>query len=605
MAEACARATGVAQLYPTAEGFKELSYPELYARARSAARGLIELGIQPCDRVAILSRTRAEWTQADLAVMFATATLVPIYDTNWPDEVRYVLEHSGARLIFCEDATQVAKLDHAGRPPSLEHIVLLDGEHPDALSLDELVARGSGADDAEIESRLAAVRPDDVATLVYTSGTTGPPKGCKLTQHALWVNASMVIDLLPLRSDTVFYIFLPLAHVLTRMVQLVVLRIGATLSYWSGSMEKVLEDLEAIRPTHLPSVPRVFEKGYARAHATAAEGGPVKQALFRAASATGRRAAAYRRAGKPLPPGLRVAHLAADRVVLSRVRNVFGGRVELAVCGGAPIDPAVLEFFDGCGVPVLEGYGMTETSAVTTLNPLEGRRFGTVGPPLPGSEVRIAEDGEILLRGPHLFAGYEEDDAATAEAYRDGWLHTGDVGVLDADGYLTLTGRKKEIVVTSSGKNVSPANIELALTGSTWISQAVVHGDRRPYLVALVALDPVEALKRAREVGVEADDIGQIAADERVHAELKREIAEINARFAPIAQVKRFCLLPRELSQQEGEITASLKIKRGLVQERYAQHIDRLYGDRPGPVDVWLERTRASEQSQPAASSTA
>ena len=590
---------GVAQRQPTRDGWTDLSYPELHARVRALAHGLISLGVQPGDRVAVLSRTRAEWTQADLAILFAGATLVPIYETNSAHEVAYVLEHSRARVVFCEDAGQVAKLRTADGLGGVEHAIVMEGGHADAVGFADLLARGAaGGDDAELDARRAAIKPDDLATLVYTSGTTGPPKGCRLTQRALVTDATMVIEHLPLAPGNVFFTFLPLAHVLTRMVQLVALRVGGTLAYWSGSMDTILDDLTAIRPTHLPSVPRVFEKAYMRARQTATEGGPAKRRIFEAASAIGMRAAARRRRGLPLPPALRLAHAVADRLVLSRVRDVFGGRVELAVCGGAPVDASVLEFFDACGIPVLEGYGLTETSAVTTLNPLEGRRLGTVGPALPGAEARIADDGEILLRGPHLFAGYDGDPAATAEAMRDGWLYTGDLGTLDADGYLTLIGRKKEIVVTSSGKNVSPANIELALTGSPWISQAVVHGDRRPYLVALLALDPVEAPRMARELGVEASDPAALAADERVQAELAKVVAGVNARFAPIEQVKRFHLLDRELSQLEGEITASLKIKRGLVQERHAGALDRLYGQARGATDVWIERDRPAAGNQ-------
>ena len=592
--------SGVAQRQPTAAGgWTDLSYPELHARVRALAHGLISLGVEPGDRVAILSRTRAEWTQADLAILFAGATLVPIYETNSADEVAYVLEHSCARIVFCEDATQVAKLRAADRAGAVRHAVVMDGSHPDAVALADLLARGAaGGDDAELDARRAAIAPDDLATLVYTSGTTGPPKGCRLTQRALIADAEMVVEHLPLGPGNVYFTFLPLAHVLTRMVQLVALRVGGTLAYWSGSMDTVLDDLTAIRPTHLPSVPRVFEKAYMRARQTAIEGGPAKRRIFEAASAIGTRAAARRRRGLALPPALRLAHAVADRLVLSRVRDVFGGRVELAVCGGAPVDASVLEFFDACGIPVLEGYGMTETSAVTTLNPLEGRRFGTVGPALPGCEVRIAPDGEILLKGPNLFAGYDGEPAATVEAMRDGWLYTGDLGTLDDDGYLTVIGRKKEIVVTSSGKNVSPANIELALTGSPWISQAVVHGDRRPYLVALLALDPVEAPRLARELGLAVDDPAALAGDERVQAELAKAVAEVNARFAPVEQVKRFHLLDRELSQPAGEVTASLKIKRGLVQERYAGELERLYGEARGSTDVWIERDRPAAGEQ-------
>ncbi|MBA2645048.1 MAG: AMP-binding protein, partial [Solirubrobacterales bacterium] len=286
---------GVAQRYPAAGGWVELTYPELTARVKAMARGLIDLGVGPGDRVAILSRTRAEWTQADLAILFTGATLVPIYETNSAHEVAYVLEHSRARIVFCEDARQVDKLASGDGAAAVEHAIVFDGNHPEAIALSELVARGAGGDDVELEARREHVAPDDLATLVYTSGTTGPPKGCCLTQGALVANAGMVIELLPLAPGNLFFTFLPLAHVLTRMVQLVALRVGGTLAYWSGSMESILDDLAAIRPTHLPSVPRVFEKAHARAHLIAEEGGPVKRRLFDAAIAVGRRAAARRR----------------------------------------------------------------------------------------------------------------------------------------------------------------------------------------------------------------------------------------------------------------------------------------------------------------------
>lgn len=592
LARACEQGSGVAQRFPTSAGWAELSYAELYARAQAMARGLVALGVDVGDRVAIVSRTRAEWTQADIAVQLAGATLVPVYETNSPSELSYVLEHSNAKVVLCEDADQVAKLGRVARPGGLAHVVVFEGESVGALSLEQMISGGEGVLSAELERRRAALDPEDVAALVYTSGTTGPPKACRLSHRALVSCSSMAIEHLKLHGDSSFFLFLPLAHTLTRMVQFVALRVGATVCYWSRDMDAILDDLQVIQPTHLPSVPRVFEKGYARALATAEEGGPVRRAVFQAACATGRREAAHRRAGRPLPPALKLAHTVADRVVLARVRDVFGGKVQMAVCGGAPVDPAILEFFDGCGIPVLEGYGLTETSAVTSLNRIEGRRFGTVGTALPGSEMRIAADGEVLARGPHLFSGYDGDDAATAEAVRDGWLHTGDLGRLDADGFLTVTGRKKEIVVTSSGKNISPANLELALTGNPWISQAVIHGDRRPYLVAMLALDPAEAPKRAGELGVDSDDPAVLASDPRVHAELARVVGEVNAHFAPIEQVKRFTVLDRELTQVDGEVTASLKIKRGYVQERYAGQFSALYGSSRGPADVWIERDR-------------
>jgi len=369
--------------------------------------------------------------------------------------------------------------------------------------------------------------------------------------------------------------FLPLAHVLARVVQMVSLDVGGTLAFWSGDTSRLIDDVAAARPTHVPSVPRVFEKIHTRALASAHDAGRAKQLVFAWALATGR---AMRRAERRGRVGrlLRARHRLADRLVLSKVRDLFGGRLELALTGAAPISGEVLEFFDACGVLVLEGYGLTESCAAATLNTVDAVRFGTVGRALPDTEVRIADDGEILLRGANVFAGYWGQPEATAETVKDGWLHTGDLGSLDADGYLTITGRKKELIITSSGKNVSPANLEAALRESRWLSQAVVYGDRRPYLVALVTLDPDEATALASELGVPAD-ISAMASDERVQRAIAGEIAAVNAHFARIEQVKRFEILPHDLTQEGGDLTPTQKLRRSAVYERYAERFAALY----------------------------
>jgi long-chain acyl-CoA synthetase len=359
------------------------------------------------------------------------------------------------------------------------------------------------------------------------------------------------------------------------MVQMVSLDVGGTLAYWRGDPHLLLEDLADARPTHFPSVPRMFEKVHTQALAQAATGGPVRQRVFDAALEIGRRRRNADRAGGANAP-LRAAHAAVDRLVLSKVRALFGGDLQLALTGAAPIARDVLDFFDACGVLVLEGYGMSETCAAGTVNTPGAFRFGTVGRALPGTEVAIAPDGEVLMRGPHVFPGYFNDDTSTAEVLRDGWLASGDVGELDADGFLRITGRKKDLIITSSGKNIAPAIIEAALRESRWISQAVVYGDQRPYLVALLTPDRDQAAALAAELGLEPD-LAVLAADPRVHELLAREVEAANKRFARIEQIKCFALLDHDLTQALGEMTPTLKVRRPVVYQHYADEFAALY----------------------------
>ena len=566
---------GVALTYKEGGRWIEISYAQLLRSTREVARGLIALGIEPGDRVAILCNTRPEWTLADAGVMCAGAVTAPIYHTNSPQECEYVLVHSGSRLVFCEDAEQVAKVTQVmDRCPDLEHVVLLTGEDSGAMTLPELCAEGTKVDAEEVDRRVAGVRPGDLATLVYTSGTTGPPKACMLS-HSNWMATANLYEAVLDFEDppVVVFMFLPLAHSLARIIQMVTLDVGGTLAFWQRDPQRLLEDIREVSPTHLSSVPRVFEKIFTAASAGVAEDSAVKAAIFRWALATGREA----RRHEPGSAGwlLLLRHDLADRLVLSKVRGLFGDRLRLAMSGAAPIAADVLEFFDACGVTVLEGWGLSESTAAGTLNTIRGRRIGTVGRPLPEVEVRIADDGEILMRGPHIFQGYLKNEQATEEAFSDGWFRTGDIGSL-TDGFLTITGRKKELIITSNGKNVSPANIETALKESRWISQAVVYGDNRPYLVALIALDPDEMPALAAQFGIEPHS-SSIVSDERVRAVIGKVVEQSNARFARIEQIKRFAILEHDLSQAEGELTPTLKLKRENVYAKFADRIDALY----------------------------
>jgi long-chain acyl-CoA synthetase len=552
------------------------SYAELGKAVREIACGLVALGIEPGDRVAVIGNTRPEWTLADCAILAAGATVVPIYHTNAPQECRYVLENSGARAIFVEDATQLAKISSiADECPKLEHLISMQRALDDVPSLDDLRTRALEIDPGVLHDRLRGADPGDVATIVYTSGTTGPPKGCLLTHANLLATLDMYEQPLDLGETTVLFLFLPLAHVLARVTQMVALDVGGTLSYWSGDPARLLDDIKAAGPTHFPSVPRVFEKIHTKALASAQDSGGVRARIFDWALATGRRARAAERSGGP-GRLLAAQHDIANRLVLSRVRSLFGGRLELAVTGAAPVSREVLEFFDACGVLVLEGYGLTETCAAATLNTPSRWRLGTVGQPLSGMEIGIAADGEILVRGPSVFKGYHGNDSATREVLDGDWLLTGDLGALDADGFLSITGRKKDLIITSSGKNVTPANIEAALRESRWISQAVVHGDNRPYLVALLTLDPEEAPALAEQMGISAGPQG-MAVDDGVRAALQAEVDAVNEQFARIEQIKSFVVLDHDLTQAAGELTPTLKVKRNVVEDHYGAQLEALY----------------------------
>jgi len=556
-------------------GSPDVGYEELGRTVREIAGGLAALGVEPGDRVGILGGTIPEWTLADFGALCAGATVVPVYHTNSPEECEYVLSHAGVKILILEDAKQAAKIAKVrANLPELERIVVMTGTAEDALTLAELRARSAGD---VADERVAAVAPDDVATIVYTSGTTGPPKGCVLTHANLLSMAGAYTDRLGLREQPyVYFQYLPLAHVLARMVAIVGIDTGGTLAFWSGDAKRLAEDIGAAAPTHVPTVPRLLEKIQTRAQASATG---VKGQIFTRALRTGERVARAKREGRS--PALldRARHAIGDRLALSKVRAVFGPNNAIVVTGAAPIGPEVIEFFHACGVIVLEGYGMTETCAAATLNTPSEWRIGSVGKALPGTEVTTAEDGEILMRGPHVFAGYHRNEEATAAVMREGgWLASGDLGHIDADGYVHITGRKKDLVITSSGKNISPELIESALRETPWISQAVVAGDRRSYLVALVTIDPDEAPRLAAEAGVPAD-MASMAEDERVRAIVEKDIVAANQKFAAIEQVKRFVILPRDLSQVEGELTPTLKVKRSVVYDRYATAIDRLYGD--------------------------
>jgi long-chain acyl-CoA synthetase len=523
-------------------GGAERTFTQLADTVDQVARGLIDAGVGPGDRVCLLADTRLEWTDAELAVLAAGAILVPIYPSSSAEECEWIVTDSGARLVICENAAQQAKVEKLAATILIEDGLPTSTEHR-----------------AELARRRAAIGPDDPSLIIYTSGTTGPPKGCVLT-HRNWLALCHIIEELEqVGRDDVVYLFLPLAHVFAQIVELGALYAGATLVYFGGDVRKIIPELAEARPTFLPSVPRIFEKLYTL-FAGAVPADRLAQLVH-----VGLEYRRLRAADLPVPADLAAAFAAADEALFGKVRAVFGGRIRQALTGAAPIAKEVLEFFYAAGVPVLEGYGMTETAAVGTVTTLSKFRFGTVGVEAPDVRIRIADDGEILMSGPNVFAGYWNNPEATAATVIDGWVHTGDIGAVDEDGFVTITGRKKDIIITSGGKNIAPANIENELRQSRWISHAVMYGDARPYPVALITVD-------AEEIAA----LGPMSG-ERLTELIQGVVDQVNARHSRVEQVKRFAILDRDLSQEAGELTPTLKVKRAIVQANHADVIESLY----------------------------
>jgi long-chain acyl-CoA synthetase len=557
--------------------WQDVTYAQVGEAVREVGLGLIDLGIEPGDRVCILAKTRLEWTLCDFAISSAGAVVVPIYPTNSPEECEWVAGNSESVAIVCENAEQLAKIVAVrDRLPALRTMIVIDpeGDTAGAVALDEVRERGRARDAAELDARTAGVAPDDTFTIIYTSGTTGPPKGCVLTHGNYRRTLDMCETLGVLRGEEEIYLFLPLAHSFGLLIQLLSYDVGDCIAYFGGDPDQIVAELQEIKPTYLPSVPRIFEKVYTLVMASQP---PEGQERMKAAAKLGVMVRDMQAHGQAVPPELQEKFDAADEQLFKNVRAVFGGRVKHAVSGAAPIAHEILEFFYGCGVPVLEGYGMTETSTVSTYSTVEAHRFGSVGRLLPGVEGKIGEDGELLLKGPNIFDGYFKNDDASFGAVVDGWLHTGDLGSIDEDGYVFITGRKKDIIITAGGKNLTPANLENDMKQTRWVSQAVMYGDRRPYPVMLVTIDEEQVVPWAREQGIEDTSTAALAQHPKVLELIQGELDRANAKYARVEQVKRFFILDHDLSQETGELTPTLKVKRNVVSEKYADDFAALY----------------------------
>jgi long-chain acyl-CoA synthetase len=568
---------GPAYLVESGDGWSEVSWADADERVRAYANGFLARGVRKGDNVALLARNSLDWALVDFALAQIGAVGIPVYASSSARDVGYLLSHSEAVAIVCEDAVQLAKVEEVSDDaPALQHVLTYhDLEGLATHGRDYAAASPTALDDAT-----AAIAEEDLFTIIYTSGTTGPPKGCMLSNLNYYEMASVVdrMDTKYYHPDDVMLLYLPLAHNYGRLMLLLGAKVGFTIAFLADPL-RVGEALPQVRPTILPSVPRVYEKVYSLVQSRFDEATGAKRRLVDWALTVGREVSRREAAGETVSAGLRAKQRMADRLVFAKVREPLGGRLRMAGSGGAPLAKEIAEFFDAVGVRITEGYGLTECTTACSVNTPDSYRFGSVGRPLPGSEIRIAPDGEIEVRSDTVFQGYYKEPEATAAVLgSDGWLKTGDIGELDADGFLHITDRKKDILVTAGGKNVAPQNIENDLKTSKYVSQALVVGDSRPYVSALVTLDPVEIARWAAEHSV-AGDTAELAHDERVRELVQGAIDDANRERSRYEQVKRFAILPRDFTMEDGEITPTLKLRRRAVQQHFADEIDALYAE--------------------------
>ncbi|MDX3322328.1 AMP-dependent synthetase/ligase [Streptomyces sp. ME03-5684b] len=575
------------------DDWKSLTWAQAAERVYAIAAGLVELGVQPEQRVALASSTRLEWILADLGIMCAGAATTTVYPQTNAGESAYILSDSESRVLIAEDAAQLAKAkEKKAELPDLTHVVVVDATGADTsedwvLTLDELERRGAARlekDPQLIKERVGALTKDQLATLIYTSGTTGRPKGVRLP-HDCWSYMAKAIAATGLvTKDDVQYLWLPLAHVFGKVLTSGQIEAGHVTAV-DGRVDKIIENLPVVQPTYMAAVPRIFEKVYNGVAAKARAGGGAKYKIFQWAAGIAREYAKvtqdnFKRTGTAsAPAGLRTKHAVADRLVYAKIREAFGGRLRACVSGSAALAPEIGYFFAGAGIHILEGYGLTESSAASFVNPGEAYRTGTVGKPLPGTEVRIADDGEILLRGPGIMEGYHKLPEKTAEVLEaDGWFHTGDIGELSPDGYLRITDRKKDLIKTSGGKYIAPAEVEGQFKAvCPYVSNILVHGADRNFCTALIALDEIAITEWARENGLEGKPYAEIVAAPATVEMVDGYVRQLNEGLQRWQTIKKFRLLPRDLDVEHGEITPSLKLKRPVVEREYKNLIEEMY----------------------------
>jgi long-chain acyl-CoA synthetase len=567
-----------------------LSSKEFFEQVRDLSLGLSAIGIAPGDRVAILSESRPEWVMVDLAVLTAGAVTVPVYPTLSAGQARNILHDCGAKVVVASTKLQLEKVqDIRHLVPSLESVVVMDetaASGASVLALAAVAARGHqrmvedwGAG-REFRDAANAMTPDRIATIIYTSGTTGEPKGVMLSHANLVSNMRAATKVLDVSHEDVALSFLPLSHSFERMASYVYLFAGMTVVF-AEAFDTVGRDITTVRPTILTGVPRAYEKMQARVLEKGQSGSAAKSALFRWAIRAGTAKAAATLRGRAAGPVTALKASIADRLVFSKIRAALGGRIRFVVSGSAPLAADTAEFFQGIGLPVIEGYGLTETSPILTVNPPDAPRVGSVGKPIEGVEVRIAADGEILARGPNLMSGYYNKPEATADVLRDGWFHTGDIGTIDAGGYLTITDRKKDLLVTSGGKKIAPQPIEATLKRSPLVSEAILLGDRRKYAVALVVPDFAALERRLRDLGRPPGERSELVTRPDVVALYQEIVDALNRDLSQFERIKKIAVLPSEFTIETGELTPTMKIRRKVIEDKWRGVIERLYAEQP------------------------
>lgn len=574
--------------YRRQQHFVTLNYAEFYNRALMAARGLIKCQVKPGDRVAILSENRAGWVIADMGILCAGCVTVPIYPTNTPEQIALALQHSGAKIVFVSTRSQYAKLVTICQSiPDIELVVSFERFLGDTAlpvctfyQLSEVDLPITPAERVDLEGMIDRITPDELLTLIYTSGTTGSPKGVMLTHGNILFNALNIIEIAEVITENeVLLSFLPLSHVLERTAGYYTTIMGGSLMAIADSVEKVSENMLEVRPTAMVGVPRLFEKIHSSIFEKVHQMSPIKRRLFHWALAVGHQYVERRYIEKCSPGLVGIKYRLADMLIFSKIRERFGGNMRFFCSGGAPLDKSINEFFWVIGIPILEGYGLTETSPAVCFNNPSAVRFGSVGIPLPKTEFRIEADGEIAVKGPQVMKGYYNNPEGTAEAIVDGWFKTGDIGHIDADGFIFITDRKKELIITAGGKNIPPQPLENELKLDKYISQAFVYGDRKPYLVALVTPNMERLFEFAREHHIEFFDMEDLVINARVVELFSARIAEVNTRIARYESIKRFVVLAHDFSIDGGELTPTLKLRRKVITAKYQEKIDALYAD--------------------------